>query len=537
MGAVQPALVAIWLSVLLGAALGVWQRFAPRVTEPIRTFAVVAAALVVSLSLLPHALQSEGLGGLLGAAGGYAAIPALERLGMVLFRRGDPQALRLELGYGGLLLHRFGDGVTMSVEGHGHGVLWALGAHEIPIVALVTLAFAPRGLRVALLRATGLGLSSSFGYFLVGALPASSWHALHGWADAAAAGVLIHVVAHEGLRTQTGAPVQPLALPPRSLPQRMLDLGAALLACGLIAALSLDHDSAALGLLQNMLQVALVLSPWLCLGLLLRVTLQRLELRHSLSIPGRSLDPVLLGSSLALLGPYFAAVQLALGLLLTVALLALRPRARPDAGDNAHAPKQQAPLLPFGAALEQELVKLAGWVLLGLLGATYVQAHVPPLVEGGAIVSRLAWTATLAALACGSAPAAIPLAAALLALGLPPAAALAGLMLGIAVPLILGGERSVGLSPRTTRTALLCLMALVGVLVARLEVPLLPAGSAQPMVAISSALSWISLAALLIFIGRSIWQTGVRTWLVTSLGSSLWPGGSHRHEHASPGHG
>jgi hypothetical protein len=51
------------------------------------------------------------------------------------------------------LLHRFGDGVAMSVDGHGYGVLWALGAHEIPIVALVTLAFARRGLRVALGRA------------------------------------------------------------------------------------------------------------------------------------------------------------------------------------------------------------------------------------------------------------------------------------------------------------------------------------------------------------------------------------------------
>ena len=139
----QPALAAIWLSVLLGALLGAWQRSAPRVTEPIRTFAVVAAALVVSLSLLPHALECEGLGGLLGAALGYLAIPMLERLGMAFFRRLDPHGLRLELGYAGLLLHRFGDGVTMSVDGHGHGVLWALGAHEVPIVALVTLAVAP----------------------------------------------------------------------------------------------------------------------------------------------------------------------------------------------------------------------------------------------------------------------------------------------------------------------------------------------------------------------------------------------------------
>jgi hypothetical protein len=533
---VQPALAAIWLSVLLGALLGVGQRFAPRVTEPIRTFAVVAAALVVSLSLLPHALECEGIGGLLGAALGYFAIPALERLGMALFRQVDPHALRLELGYAGLLLHRFGDGVTMSVDGHGYGVLWALGAHEVPIVALVTFAFVQRGLRVALVRATALGLSSSLGYFLVSGLPTASWHALHGWADAAAAGVLIHIVAHEGLRLHVPASsADAVAEPPRSLPQRVLDLGAGLLACALILALGLDHESGAMQLLGHLLRLALHVSPWLCLGLVLRAVLRRGRVVRArrLDALSRVLDPVTLSLSFALFGLYFSALHAALALLLAAGLLVLRQRTPQTA---AVAP-ELAPLPALSAALEQEIVQLVGWMLLGFLGAAYVQAYVVPLAaESNSALVNLAWAAAIAGLACGSAPAAVPLTAALVARGLPPAAALAGVLLGACAPLLFGGARSIGLATTVARLALLSLLATASVLAA------LPSGAlpslAAPEVALSaSPLSWLSLAALLAAVVRRIWQTGVRTWLVTSLGTSLWPHGGPGHEHASPGHG
>jgi len=368
--AVHPALAAIWLSVALGAALGIGQRWAPRVTDPIRTFAVVAAALVVSLSLLPHALACEGIAGLLGAGLGYAAIPALERLGLLLFRRADPEAMRLELGYSGLLLHRFGDGVAMSVDGHGYGVLWALGAHEIPIVALVTLAFARRGLWTALARAAALGVSSSLGYYLVSALPAATWHGLHGWADAIAAGVLVHIVAHEGLaESKPHAVGAPLLQPPqRSLAQRALDLGAGAAAFLLIVALDGDDGPGAVDLLQRLLQLALELSPWLCLGL-----------------GGR-------------------------------ALLELR----------SQAVRTGAPRLR--AAPQRGVVQLAGWTLLGLLAATYAAAF---NVGSGSALSTpalLGWSLVAAALAYACAPAAAPLAAVLVGKGVPSVAAVALLL-------------------------------------------------------------------------------------------------------------
>jgi hypothetical protein len=364
-GAVHPALAAIWFSVALGAALGIGQRWAPRVTDPIRTFAVVAATLVVSLSLLPHALACEGITGLLGAGLGYAAIPALERVGLLLFRRADPEAMRLELGYSGLLLHRFGDGVAMSVDGHGYGVLWALGAHEIPIVALVTLAFARRGLWTALVRAAALGVSSSLGYYLVSALPTTTWHDLHGWADAIAAGVLVHIVAHEGLaESDAGAAGAPLLQPPRrSLAKRALDLGAGAAAFILIVALDGDDGPGVMELLQRLLQLALELSPWLCLGL-----------------AGR-------------------------------ALLDLRVAAA-----STRAPRLRA-------ALQRGVTQLAGWTLLGLLAATYAAAFHGGVGGALATPTRLGWSLVAAALAYASAPAAAPLAAVLVSQGVPGVAA------------------------------------------------------------------------------------------------------------------
>ena len=366
----HPALAAIWLSVALGAALGIGQRWAPRVTDPIRTFAVVAAALVVSLSLLPHAIACEGIAGLLGAGLGYAAIPGLERVGLVLFRRADPEAMRLELGYSGLLLHRFGDGVAMSVDGHGYGVLWAIGAHEIPIVALVTLAFARRGLRTALTRAAALGLSSSLGYWLVSTLPAATWHDLHGWADAIAAGVLVHIVAHEGLADRGDHPVgAPLLQPPRrSMGQRTLDLGAGVVACILIVALGNDDGPGATDLLRRLLQLGLELSPWLCLAL-----------------AGR-------------------------------ALLELRWQAA-----RTRVPQ-------FRVALQRGVVPLAGWALLGVLAATYAAAFSAGSGNAFSTPARLGWSLVAAALAYACAPAAAPLAAVLVGQGVPGSAAAALLL-------------------------------------------------------------------------------------------------------------
>src|SRR6185436_16414506 len=158
------------------------------------------------------------------------------------------------------------------------------------------------------------------GYWLVSALSSTTWHALHGWADAIAAGVLVHIVAHEGLGERVALPPPGLTRiepPRRSAAQRALDLGAGVLACVLIGALGLDDESGAAQILQRMLQVALAVAPWLCLGLVFRAALR-------------------LGSE---------------------------PRA---ADERAR----------FWPALQQGVSQLAGWTLLGLLAASYAAAFI-----------------------------------------------------------------------------------------------------------------------------------------------------------------
>jgi hypothetical protein len=521
---VVPALAVIWLSVALGAALGVGQRFAPSAADPIRTFAVVAAALVVVLSLLPDALGSEALGGVLAVLIGYAAIPVLERLGLALARGADSRAVRLELGYLGLLLHRFGDGVAMSVDGHGHGLLWALGAHEIPIVALVTLAFARRGWHVALARAGALGLSSSLGLWLVHATPAPTWHALHGWADALAAGVLIHIVVHEGFGEPLPAPSE------RSGVQRALDVAAALAALALIALPALRHDVAAQALCRRLLELACATAPLIAFGLgfLALGRAWRLPLFGGPSVSpgpsaaslvaGAALSPPALALSAALLGWRFALCQATLGGALGVLAGVCT---RHDTTDSLRAPAAASPDETFAARWWSELngaiTEFAGWIALGLLAACLVEQCLPASsVAAGGPLQAWGWMLGIAALSSLCTPAAAPLAAALIGQGMGAGLALAGLLLGS--PLRLGRTALAS----GTRSHWATLGAAIASGAAACGLGLLAPNAIAVRQPSASARDWgvvgaLLLAALVAITLRRIWQSGVRGWLQASL--------------------
>jgi uncharacterized membrane protein YraQ (UPF0718 family) len=544
---VEPALAAIWISVALGTALGIWQRFAPRATEPIRTFAVVAAVLVVGLSLLPHALACEGIAGLIGAGLGYAAIPALEQLGLWLFRQGDPRAVRLELGYSGLLLHRFGDGVAMSVDGHGYGVLWALGAHEVPIVALVTLAFARRGLGTALSRAALLGLSSSLGYWLVRATPAPTWHELHGWADAIAAGVLIHIVAHEALEerlTLTSSGTGLAAAPRASIARRTLDVTAAVLALVLVAISGLEHDAEAPGLLEQLLHLALRVAPLWCLGLLARAFVRSLvpSPRGALLQRARdaALDAPLLALSAALLGWRFALLQCGAGLALALAGTTARGTPGiepcPPGLDTTHPSPGAA--RRFGQELERSAAELGAWMCLGLLAAAYALAFVPPLPPGGlSLVEQLGWAGVIAALAYASPVAAVPLAAVAVSQGLGAGTALVGLVLGPAAQL-LRLRSSAGVPYLSRPVAALAIVSAVSVALGWLlnRMPEFSLVSLPPAGVAPGPIQWLVLACLALVVARRIWRTGIRGWLHDSLAASgLRRNAAAPHVHGWPG--
>ena len=213
---------------------------------PVRTFAFVAAALVVFAHLLPEAVAEIGFPALVVFAASLALPAALERLAHAghgqAHRHGehaDDHAPGLEIGYLGLLLHNFGDGLAIGALGGPHGTAWernqvalSVAAHTIPITAIFVVAFAAqRSTRAALVRACLLGLAIAAGMAVATLIPESTTRPWEPWITAAIAGVLMHVIAHDW-------PADPA---PDGL-SRALDLAAIGAALGL-ALLPMDPDA------------------------------------------------------------------------------------------------------------------------------------------------------------------------------------------------------------------------------------------------------------------------------------------------------
>src|SRR5690606_31548276 len=120
-------------------------------------------------------------------------------------RGGNARDLALEASYFGLLLHRVGDGIGLgaftgemhALSGSG-GVLTALAAHAVPVVAIVVLTFdSVRGRSAALGRAGGLAVASMVGVFLAQSVPVEMISAASGRVAAFVGGTLLHVVTHD----------------------------------------------------------------------------------------------------------------------------------------------------------------------------------------------------------------------------------------------------------------------------------------------------------------------------------------------------
>jgi hypothetical protein len=572
--AVQAALATIWISVALGAALGISQRFARGATGPIRTFAVVAAGLVVSLSLLPHALASEGVWGLLGAVAGFAAIPAVEYGTRALFQGLAARAIRLEVGYAGLLVHRFGDGLAMSVDGHGHDVLIALGAHEIPIVALVTLAYMRQGLAQAMTRAALLGLASTVGCWIVKAMPEAAWHGLHGWADAIAAGILIHIVSQE-ISSE-----RPMTSRDRTLD--MLGGGVALL----IVCLSGGDHADGQGLSQLLLASASSLAPALCLGLLSTAALLATRVgssadawssrRGAQALGGKALTgvvdllgaprpvppvaplemtrarpgrlapllsvrewrPDVLALSIQLLGWRLTALRASGALIAAIVavLLAsvLRPVLRADVYPALARPDVGSWGERFWVGLDSIWIEDGAWLALGLLAGTYLNVFLPeaglvgPLNPALQLLSLGALTLAVYLSPLG----ATPIMAALLYHGLSASTALVGVLLGAASHWLFRcmGKNALGLRWLLPLGSILTLGAYGLSTVSAGGV----IGPALPLPTHASWLHGVCLVLLASLMARNMWQLGIRGWFAASLLKPDAPEHAHHASSAAP---
>lgn len=532
------ALVVAVLAVALGAALTAVSGARPGVLGLLRTFAATAAAAVVATHLLPDALSSVGLWGagafLVGLVAPLALHVVTERLAS---RRSglSPARVALEAGFIGLLAHHIGDGLGIGayaalpggVLGH-LDVIFALIAHTVPLVAVVTLAYRGEyGLPVALRRASALAAASALGVAISFAVPLSALASAAGWIGALVSGVLLHIVTHDWLEDL-----------PRTEGARFADLLAAALGLSLVLLGGHDggHESAELLTVARdvaergapFLLVALLLSFWL--GDRAKAELTNLGTSLPLQVARRvgfALGP----EGLALgLSTYGVAWTLGATLAVTVVPLvagAVALLAVALAGeDAAKRTEQRLAKLPEAPTNRFERFDRATaiWVVSLALFAV-LSASLPDAALYGSLAGpgELVGSALLGSVLGTGGPAVVALSA-LTEKGLSPGAALVGIALSSALGLKVLLELSRALGARGLVPVLVWLTCLTGVIglginqVAPIAAPLvLPASVGR-----GAAL------VVLVLIALRAQRVGVRRWLAGWL--------AHSHDHGAHGH-
>ncbi len=496
------AIAITFASVLLGTALALLPRARASWMGPVRTFALTAALSVVVIHLLPDALFSVGLWGIAVFLLGLVAPELLGKLGETLWRArqttplGPDQAdlrrtMALEASYFGLLLHRVGDGLglgaftgEMNAAAGSAGVIVALAAHAVPVVAIMVLSFdSMHGRGSALARAMGLALASTVGVWVSHSIPHDSFAVASAYISAFVAGTLLHVVTHDlGLDLPTSAP------------QRGVDL----LAAGLGVYVSLlgiathQHAGGAASATDRLLHVLLELSietgPFLVFGLMVgalltawgptipnRLFLSRGAVKDALrgtfvgaplplcscsvlpisaALVGRGAGPAMVMAfliatpelgvetfalSVRFLGWKFAIVRLLGGLVLAffagliVAGVTSRVRTGGQSSLPLQAPQTTGSFLQRALhAFDELLHHIGAWMLLGLVAAALLEVALP----AEALAHVDGWFAQFAAVTLVAvpsyicAPSATPLAAVLIGKGISEGAVLVGLLLG-----------------------------------------------------------------------------------------------------------
>ncbi len=597
------AIVLAVLSVAAGTLLALFPGQRAILLGPIRTFGLTASLGVVFLHLLPEALSAIGGWALVGLAGGIVAPDLLGRLGMLAWQVGHGAKARselaLEAGYFGLLIHHVGDGIGLGAytgelhadDSHG-GVVTALAAHVVPVVAIMVLAFdSVRGRGSAIVRAVGLALASILGVLLTHLVPPNFMETSGAWVTAGVAGLLVHVVTHD-LTSQA----------PRTPGQRSLDLvvASAGIAVSLIG--GVEHGAAHEGdprakVAAAFLDVAIDTGPMLLLGLIVGAAiyafgtaLPKALLRSGgvtwdgvrgalLGVPlplsskrvlpisdalkRRGAAPALvvafllatpeLGVETLALSARFFGWPLALSRLLGALVLAVvaawivgwalgvsAQDESPVAALAEGSPESFAGgsrFARFVRAFDELMHHVGAWMLVGVVVAAFLQAslHEGALANADSPWLELCIVALVAVPSYVSAPAATPLAAVLVAKGLSPGAALLGLMLGSAtnVAKLAFLRRSYGVRGLFWVGAVVVSVSFALALFVNAKVPVAmpPAWGAAGQ---ERGAAWLALGGLCaLVVLRSIWLSGTRAWLA-SLRSSA---DGHGHDAHGHGHG
>jgi ZIP family zinc transporter len=197
------------LAVLLGGLAALFREPGRRVMAAVRTFAVVAAASIALLHLLPEAVSSVGYGALVAALLGALGPAVLERA----IPAHPPHAheaptTALAMGYAAVVAHQAGEGAALASLAEtgalSAGIVLAIAAHTVPLTMVV-------GIRVLEARAGAAG-ARAIGIALLGVIAATAIGAAVGpfvggarlaaaqpWLLATVAGLLLHALSHDAV--------------------------------------------------------------------------------------------------------------------------------------------------------------------------------------------------------------------------------------------------------------------------------------------------------------------------------------------------
>jgi uncharacterized membrane protein YraQ (UPF0718 family) len=558
--AIAVPIVAVAAGTLLALAGGA----RARVLVPVRSFALAAVLVAVVAHLLPEAIEAGGPWVLAVFAAGIAAPQLLGRLGKTHAR------VVTELGFIGVVLHQVGDGLVLGAVSDHWDVVIAIGAHTVPLAAAVALGIiAIRGRRAAIGRAAVLAAATIVGVVLAssgGPMIASD---VTPWVNAAVAGLLVHLLSHD-LPTPSRTGTEPLievlaiaagvAIPllaahehdgvAETLTSGLHELMSALaipLAAGLAAAIALEHAGARLRarLLARGSAIHGVGAAALASACSCRVVPgARAAADHSrpaaivaflLAAPELGVDAVLVGGQL--LGAPGTLIRLAAAV--AIALIAGAVAARVAAGDHHdhdhdHAHDHDHPPASARSLLrtaDEVIIHSGPWIMVGVVASVLVGVALPAGALAGSPVLAIVLAIVIAFPAYVCAAAATPLAAMLILRGLPPGAAIAGLILGAAtnragLALI---ARHYGTAAAAAATGVALVIAIAtGVAiqhgVAGTVGPGAPTAFGLPESGpvVTAALIVLGLAAL-----RGLWRYGLAAWL-----EPLHGGEHHHHQHA-----
>ncbi|MBK9036642.1 MAG: hypothetical protein IPL61_36235 [Myxococcales bacterium] len=230
------------------------------VLAPVRAFAVMAVALAIAVHILPEAIDGGGWGVLIVAAVGLVAPIALGRATATLGAR--HRRMAAELGYVAVLVHQLSDGLALGAAtgGAAGGVrhwdlLIGVGAHTVPLIAMLTLTFAELGgRRSAIVRAVGLLAATIVGILLT-RLDGSVLPSAEPWLNAAVSGLLLHVLVHDSGDREVPAATRPLEA-----------VGVAMGAALPFLTGGHEHGPLTHALRENLATIVVGASPWIVAG-------------------------------------------------------------------------------------------------------------------------------------------------------------------------------------------------------------------------------------------------------------------------------